>query len=124
MGGAELTGGDDRTADLAWHRRIGADAPRARSPRYILRRTREGFRAAAPEQAGAQEALWKLAKEELEVARRQSIVYGLYQRQVKNVLVRGLGALCVWGGTHGRMGRMGVVARRRAWAAFAPWAKA
>ena len=57
------------------------------SLRYISRRATEGFRAAATNPEQATEALWKRAQEELSVVRRQSIVYGLYSRGIKNVLV-------------------------------------
>jgi hypothetical protein len=54
--------------------------------RYILRRSKEGFRAAiAPE--GLSAALTS-ARGELDVVRRQSAVYAMYARPVKNVLVR------------------------------------
>ncbi len=57
---------------------------------YIQRRAREEFHAlslAGREQA-AVDAAWSRAASELEVWKRQAVVYGLYGRKVKNVLVR------------------------------------
>jgi hypothetical protein len=56
--------------------------------RYILRRSKEGFRQAAHESDSAKlQQLWQRASSELEVVKRQSIVYQLYGRKHKNVLV-------------------------------------
>mmetsp|Transcript_18768 Transcript_18768/g.55924 ORF Transcript_18768/g.55924 Transcript_18768/m.55924 type:complete len:101 (-) Transcript_18768:128-430(-) len=54
---------------------------------YILRRAREGFREGALAKDPAEAAkLLTLARDELAVMKRQSIVYGLYERPIKNVL--------------------------------------
>lgn len=56
--------------------------------RYILRRSRQGFRAAAGEQdETALGRLWAAAKADYEAMKRQSTVYELYGRKMKNVLV-------------------------------------
>lgn len=54
--------------------------------RYILRRAKDGFRAVMPAGPAQAEAL-ALAKQELAVTKRQSIVYQLFSSHVKNVLV-------------------------------------
>ena len=57
--------------------------------RYIKRRARERFEEAASvaDQAKAK-ALLAEGKQDLEVVKRQSVVYGLFGRKFKNVLVR------------------------------------
>jgi hypothetical protein len=62
--------------------------------RYILRRAKEGFR--SNRSANVEEAtkLVALAEKEFEVAQRQSILYGMYGRKVKNVLVSSQGLSC------------------------------
>jgi LYR motif-containing protein 4 len=58
-------------------------------PRYILRRAREDFRLNAQEANPEKlQQLLKGANEDLEVVKRQSVVYQLYGRKIKNVLVR------------------------------------
>lgn len=55
---------------------------------YIQRRAREEFHAISSgvrDQAAA-DAAWGHAASELEVWKRQALVYGLYGRKVKNVL--------------------------------------
>lgn len=53
--------------------------------RYILRRAKEGFRSqVTPNQV---ERALAAAKEELQIVRRQSVVYKMYGRPTKNVLV-------------------------------------
>ena len=64
------------------------DSATVRGRRYILRRSREGFRQAAVEKDGGKLAQnWQRAVEELDVVRRQSLVYQMYGRKHKNVLV-------------------------------------
>ena len=56
--------------------------------RYIQRRAKEGFhQAASVSNPAAAGGLIKQAKEELEVVKRQALVYSLYARKYKNVLV-------------------------------------
>ena len=52
---------------------------------YILRRCKEEFRTPPK---GDPTTIVAHAKEQLEVLKRQSLVYGLYARKIKNVLVR------------------------------------
>ena len=54
--------------------------------RYILRRCKEEFR--SPPSADPVSS-YVHGKQQLDVVRRQSLVYGLYGRKIKNVLVRG-----------------------------------
>jgi len=55
---------------------------------YITRRAKEEFHALANNaDSAAAEAAWKRAQSQLEVWKRQSVVYGLYGRRVKNVMV-------------------------------------
>mmetsp|Transcript_4149 Transcript_4149/g.10380 ORF Transcript_4149/g.10380 Transcript_4149/m.10380 type:complete len:92 (-) Transcript_4149:94-369(-) len=51
---------------------------------YILRRAKEGFRAQLT--GNQSEAAFSAAKEELQVVRRQSVVYQMYGRPTKNVM--------------------------------------
>ncbi|GMH37363.1 hypothetical protein BSKO_05236 [Bryopsis sp. KO-2023] len=54
---------------------------------YIKRRAREGFEAQRKTtQPEAIEAAWKKAKEDLEVAKRQAVVYSLFSRPQKSVM--------------------------------------
>lgn len=54
--------------------------------RYIKRRTREYFRKEIPEDSIAERL--NFAKEQLDVVKRQSIVYGLYSRRgLRNIMV-------------------------------------
>lgn len=56
----------------------------------MRRRAREGFHdAAALSEGAALQQLWQHAKQELEVVRRQSVVYSLYARKHKSVMVSG-----------------------------------
>jgi hypothetical protein len=58
--------------------------------RYIKRRAKEGFaESQSITDAAALEQLWQRAKEELEVVKRQAVVYGLYARKHKSVMVGG-----------------------------------
>lgn len=83
--------------------------------RYIQRRAREGFHDAAKlTDPSAVKSLLELGRQELEVVKRQSLVYGLYGRKFKNVLVRGAGAASsLWSrrllGLAWACGRLGVV---------------
>lgn len=55
---------------------------------YITRRAKEEFHALAKNtDAAAAEAAWQRAQSQLGVWQRQSVVYGLYGRRVKNVMV-------------------------------------
>jgi hypothetical protein len=55
---------------------------------YIQRRTKEEFHTlAANADAAAADAAWQRAKSQLEVWKRQSVVYQLYGRKIKTVLV-------------------------------------
>jgi ribosomal protein L12E/L44/L45/RPP1/RPP2 len=57
--------------------------------RYILRRSKTGFRSHAGEADPARlAALVAEARSELEVVRRQALVHGLYARRGKSVLAR------------------------------------
>jgi hypothetical protein len=53
--------------------------------RYILRRSKEEFRAATTGEVSPM--AFQRGKEQLELIKRQSTVYGLYERPIKNVLV-------------------------------------
>mmetsp|Transcript_12414 Transcript_12414/g.26817 ORF Transcript_12414/g.26817 Transcript_12414/m.26817 type:complete len:94 (+) Transcript_12414:160-441(+) len=67
--------------------REGRKFPNYNIREYVLRRAREGFREVAGEtNATKLDALWASAKEQLEVVKRQSVVYGLYGRKTKNIL--------------------------------------
>ena len=58
--------------------------------RYIKRRAQEAFRGPkSSADAAAVEQQWQRAKEELEVVKRQSVVYSLYARKHKSVMVSG-----------------------------------
>jgi hypothetical protein len=55
---------------------------------YIQRRAKEEFHSlAANADAAAAEAAWQRAQSQLEVWKRQSVVYQLYGRKIKTVLV-------------------------------------
>lgn len=59
---------------------------------YIGRRAMEGFREGAAERDPAKLGqLWTHANEQHELMQRQSLVYGMYARKIKNILVRFLG---------------------------------
>lgn len=59
------------------------------SRRYILRRARDGFREGAAETDPSKlSSLVAHAQEELITLKRQSLVYGLYARPIRNILVR------------------------------------
>ncbi len=63
--------------------------------RYIKRRAREGFEeSASVTDPSAIKSLLAAGKQELEVAKRQSLVYQLYGRKYKNVLVGDRSGLC------------------------------
>lgn len=67
--------------------REGRKFPNYNVREYVKRRAREGFHEAAGlSDPPAVAALVKKAREELDVVKRQSIVYSLYTRKVKNVL--------------------------------------
>ena len=53
--------------------------------RYILRRCKEEFRSTP---SADPISSYVHGKQQLDVVRRQSLVYGLYGRKIKNVLVR------------------------------------
>lgn len=56
--------------------------------RYILRRTKYGFQRHAAEKDPAQiDTLVQQAQEELEILKRQSVVYSMYGRKTKGVMV-------------------------------------
>ncbi len=57
--------------------------------RYVKRKAREDFRAHAKDvDVSAADALLKRAKAELKVWERQAVVYSLYARPQKSVMVR------------------------------------
>jgi hypothetical protein len=57
--------------------------------RYIRRRAKEGFHETRlTADPAAAETLLQSGRQELEVVKRQSLVYQLFGRKVKNVLVR------------------------------------
>lgn len=57
---------------------------------YITRRAKEEFHALAQStDTAAAEAAWQHAQRQLDVWKRQSVVYGLYGRKVKTVMVSG-----------------------------------
>lgn len=57
---------------------------------YITRRAKEEFHALAQStDTAAAEAAWQNAQRQLDVWKRQSVVYGLYGRRVKTVMVSG-----------------------------------
>eukprot|EP00878_Enallax_costatus_P007958 GHUV01008324.1.p1 GENE.GHUV01008324.1~~GHUV01008324.1.p1 ORF type:complete len:114 (+),score=28.29 GHUV01008324.1:158-499(+) len=53
---------------------------------YITRRAKEEFHSLATRSDAAAEAAWQRAKSELDVWKRQSVVYQLYGRKLKNVM--------------------------------------
>lgn len=54
----------------------------------MKRRVREGFRTEVTAQnSSALDTVWKKAKSEFEVVKRQSVVYSLYAREHKSVMV-------------------------------------
>ncbi|KAG2452468.1 hypothetical protein HYH02_002708 [Chlamydomonas schloesseri] len=67
--------------------RAGKHFPNYNVREYIQRRAREGFHDGAKlTDPAAVKSLLELGRQELEVVKRQSVVYGLYGRKVKNVL--------------------------------------
>lgn len=59
------------------------------SCRYVKRRAREGFTEAQAVTDSAELArVWEQGRQQLEVVRRQSIVYGLYSRRHRHAMVR------------------------------------
>ena len=57
--------------------------------RYVRRRARQGFaEAAGVSDASELQRLWEQGRQQLEVARRQSLVYDLYSRRHKHAMVR------------------------------------
>ncbi|KAG2424381.1 hypothetical protein HXX76_014590 [Chlamydomonas incerta] len=67
--------------------RAGKHYPNYNIREYIQRRAREGFHDAAKlTDPSAVKSLLELGRQELEVVKRQSVVYGLYGRKFKNVL--------------------------------------
>lgn len=63
---------------------------------YITRRAKEEFHALAKgTDTAAAEASWQRAQSQLDVWKRQSLVYGLYARKVKNVMVSPFSAAVV-----------------------------
>jgi hypothetical protein len=63
---------------------------------YITRRAKEEFHALAKgTDTAAAEAAWQRAQSQLDVWKRQSLVYGLYARKVKNVMVSPFSAAAV-----------------------------
>ena len=75
----------------------GAGGPRPRCPpppphaspfpaiathRYVRRRAREGFKEAqAVQDSGELQRLWEQGRQQLEVVKRQAVVYSLYSRK-------------------------------------------
>lgn len=56
--------------------------------RYILRASKESFREGSTlKDAAAVEKAFKHGQEELEVVKRQAVVYNMFSRHIKNVLV-------------------------------------
>jgi hypothetical protein len=56
--------------------------------RYVHRRTKEGFRAGQGVTDTNQiEQMWSKAKEEAALVQRQSVVYSLFSRKQKNIMV-------------------------------------
>lgn len=71
--------------------RSGRTFPQFNISHYIQRRAREEFYAHAREADPARlQQLVASGREQLEVVKRQALVYGLYGRKIKNVLVRAL----------------------------------
>ncbi|EFJ48483.1 hypothetical protein VOLCADRAFT_74585 [Volvox carteri f. nagariensis] len=67
--------------------REGRRFPNYNIREYIQRRAKEGFQEAASiTDITAVDALLQSGRQELEVVKRQSLVYRLYGRKVKNVL--------------------------------------
>jgi LYR motif-containing protein 4 len=68
--------------------REGKKFPNYNIREYILRRSKEDFHLnAGQHDATTVQALWSKALEDLEVVKRQSIVYKLYGRKMLNVMV-------------------------------------
>lgn len=69
--------------------RNGRTFPQFNISHYIQRRAKEEFHAHAREADPAKlQQLVASGKEQLDVVKRQALVYGLYGRKIKNVLVR------------------------------------
>lgn len=56
-------------------------------PRYVKRKARDAFAASAPIDIAGQQALLQRAKQELEAVKRQAVVYALYARKQRSVMV-------------------------------------
>lgn len=75
----------------------GSKFPNYNIREYIKRRVRDGFRELqGVRDAGTVDRAMARGKEELEVVRRQAMVYQLYGRTQKNVLVRGASCRPTW----------------------------
>lgn len=72
------------------------DCHNSRCIRYIQRRALDSFREHRSAEAAAQPALLAQARVDLDMVKRQAMVYGLFGAKVKNVLVR---SFVVLGGT-------------------------
>ncbi len=57
------------------------------SCRYVKRKTREDFRA----NGEVTQDLWSKAQQQLELVKRQAVVYSMYARDIPNVMVCGMG---------------------------------
>lgn len=80
--------------------------------RYVRRRARQGFaEAASVSDAVELQRLWEQGRQQLQVARRQSLVYDLYSRRHKHAMVR---HAAVAGGAW-RVGSNGRHARLAGW---------
>jgi hypothetical protein len=67
--------------------RLGRNFPNYNIRHYIQRRAKEDFHALTKNtDTAAAEAAWQKAKGELDVWKRQSVVYGLYGRRGKTVM--------------------------------------
>uniref|UniRef100_A0A061R8E6 Mitochondrial protein of lyr family n=1 Tax=Tetraselmis sp. GSL018 TaxID=582737 RepID=A0A061R8E6_9CHLO len=67
--------------------RVARDFPHYNLRHYIKRRAETGFRKHASDtDPESLKELWSKAKVELEVAKRQSVLYGMYERPQKSVL--------------------------------------
>lgn len=55
--------------------------------RYILRHTKQSFRSAVSAAGPEAQALMAKAEQDLQVVKRQAVVYSIYSRPILNVLV-------------------------------------
>jgi hypothetical protein len=79
LGGAVCAGQKSLSAVPHTHSR---PFPAPATHRYVRRRAREGFKEAqAVQDSGELQHLWEQGRQQLEVVKRQAVVYSLYSRK-------------------------------------------